>query len=137
MFFHLLPKRGKHPVSHFTAAVTHYQKTGHTKVTPAAATALAAGLALLDHCSTTAFSESLELNHFSMHCNIYTIRKKDEKRFYLHSWKVTNIDKLNLLTWIQEKQLELSELCCRLYDEIQKGEDELNALTSAQLRNQP
>lgn len=48
MFFHLFPKRGKHPVSHFTAAVTHYQKTGHTKVTPAAA--LAAGLALLNHC---------------------------------------------------------------------------------------
>lgn len=45
MFFYLLPKRGKHPVSHFTAAVTHYQKTGHT-----AAAALAAGLALLNHC---------------------------------------------------------------------------------------
>lgn len=59
MFFHLLPKRGKHPMSHFTAAVTHYQETGHTKVTPAAA-ALAAGLAVLNRCWTTAYSESLE-----------------------------------------------------------------------------
>lgn len=71
-----------------------------------------------------------------MHCNMYIVRKRDEKRFCLHSWKVTNIDKLNLVTWIQENRLELADLCYRLYGEIEKEEDELNALTSAQLRNQ-
>lgn len=60
MFFHLLPKRGKHPVRHFTAAVTHFQRRGHTN-TPAEAV-LTAGLALLHHWSL------LILNPWSYTC---------------------------------------------------------------------
>lgn len=134
MFFLLLPKRGKHLVRHFTAAVTHYQRRGHTN-TPAVA-ALAARLALLHHWNL------LILNPWSHTFFLCIAADKQQgkglkKRFVFHLCKVTNTDKLNWGTGIQEIKLELAELCCRLHGGIEKEEDKLSASTSVELRNQP